>query len=108
MYAGVAVMGYTMFGESTQSQFTLNLPQDLVATKIAVWTTVSRCNIFSFHYLLHLGYDHMELKLFCFNRFAGGQSIYQISFCKKILRNSFLLLLTSIRLSEIHHHVCVP
>ncbi|XP_002862912.2 proton-coupled amino acid transporter 3 [Arabidopsis lyrata subsp. lyrata] len=40
MYAGVAVMGYTMFGESTQSQFTLNLPQDLVATKIAVWTTV--------------------------------------------------------------------
>ncbi|CAD5320816.1 unnamed protein product [Arabidopsis thaliana] len=40
MYAGVAVMGYTMFGESTESQFTLNLPQDLIATKIAVWTTV--------------------------------------------------------------------
>ena len=46
MYAGVAVMGYTMFGEATESQFTLNLPQDLVATKIAVWTTVSRSNIF--------------------------------------------------------------
>lgn len=40
MYAGTAVMGYLMFGESTQSQFTLNLPEDLVATKIAVWTTV--------------------------------------------------------------------
>nr|CAD1843800.1 unnamed protein product [Ananas comosus var. bracteatus] len=40
MFAGVAVMGYTMFGESTQSQFTLNMPHNLVASKIAVWTTV--------------------------------------------------------------------
>ncbi|GAV62530.1 Aa_trans domain-containing protein [Cephalotus follicularis] len=40
MYAGVASVGYMMFGESTQSQFTLNMPKDLVASKIAVWTTV--------------------------------------------------------------------
>ncbi|KAF6167765.1 hypothetical protein GIB67_027543 [Kingdonia uniflora] len=40
MYAGAAVMGYSMFGETTLSQFTLNLPQNLVATKVAVWTTV--------------------------------------------------------------------
>ncbi|XP_022138936.1 amino acid transporter AVT1C-like [Momordica charantia] len=40
MYAGVAFMGYSMFGESTMSQFTLNLPNNLVASKIAIWTTV--------------------------------------------------------------------
>lgn len=40
LYAGAAAMGYTMFGEAILSQFTLNMPQELVATKIAVWTTV--------------------------------------------------------------------
>ncbi|XP_038979878.1 amino acid transporter AVT1C-like [Phoenix dactylifera] len=40
MFAGVAVMGYLMFGESLVSQFTLNMPHNLVASKLAVWTTV--------------------------------------------------------------------
>ena len=40
LFAAAAVMGYKMFGESTESQFTLNLPQDLVVSKIAVWATV--------------------------------------------------------------------
>ncbi|XP_057252118.1 amino acid transporter AVT1C isoform X2 [Beta vulgaris subsp. vulgaris] len=40
MCVGAAVLGYLMFGESTQSQFTLNMPQNLVASKVAVWTTV--------------------------------------------------------------------
>lgn len=40
LFAGAAIMGYIMFGESTESQFTLNLPPNLVASKIAVWTTV--------------------------------------------------------------------
>ncbi|KAL6578089.1 Amino acid transporter avt1c [Orobanche minor] len=40
LLARVAVLGYMMYGESIQSQFTLNMPQELVASKIAVWTTV--------------------------------------------------------------------
>ncbi|KAJ0546042.1 putative amino acid transporter, transmembrane domain-containing protein [Helianthus annuus] len=40
LYVGVAVLGYMMFGESTESQFTLNLPKNLFASKIAVWATV--------------------------------------------------------------------
>ena len=40
LFAGAAVMGYIMFGESTESQFTLNLPPNLVSSRIAVWTTV--------------------------------------------------------------------
>ncbi|KAM0042648.1 putative amino acid transporter, transmembrane domain-containing protein [Helianthus debilis subsp. tardiflorus] len=40
LYAGVAIMGYMMFGESIESQFTLNLPTNFLASKIAVWATV--------------------------------------------------------------------
>ncbi|CAN4114982.1 unnamed protein product [Withania somnifera] len=40
LYAAAAVMGYMMFGDSVESQFTLNLPTDLVASKIAFWTTI--------------------------------------------------------------------
>ncbi|KAL6848439.1 hypothetical protein ACP4OV_021733 [Aristida adscensionis] len=40
LFAGAAVMGYKMFGEATESQFTLNLPDNLVVSKVAVWTTV--------------------------------------------------------------------
>ena len=42
VYAGVAVSGFMMFGESTMSQFTLNLPQQYIPSKIAIWMTV-RC-----------------------------------------------------------------
>ncbi|KAI3730992.1 hypothetical protein L1987_62174 [Smallanthus sonchifolius] len=40
LYAGVAIMGYMMFGELTESQFTLNLPSNFLTSKIAVWATV--------------------------------------------------------------------
>ncbi|CAD6267346.1 unnamed protein product [Miscanthus lutarioriparius] len=40
VYAGVAVSGFLMFGESTMSQFTLNLPQQYIPSKIAIWMTV--------------------------------------------------------------------
>jgi hypothetical protein len=40
LFAGAAVVGYKMFGDATESQFTLNLPENLVVSKVAVWTTV--------------------------------------------------------------------
>ncbi|OWM70212.1 hypothetical protein CDL15_Pgr026062 [Punica granatum] len=40
LYLGSAVMAYLLFADSTESQYTLNLPQSLMASKIAVWTTV--------------------------------------------------------------------
>ncbi|XP_039037401.1 amino acid transporter AVT1C-like [Hibiscus syriacus] len=40
LYAGTAIVGYKMFGEAAESQFTLNMPKDLIASKIAVWATI--------------------------------------------------------------------
>lgn len=40
LYAGMAVLGFKMFGADTASQITLNLPKQFLASKIAVWTTV--------------------------------------------------------------------
>ncbi|PIA60399.1 hypothetical protein AQUCO_00300119v1 [Aquilegia coerulea] len=40
LYTGVAVCGFMMFGDALESQFTLNMPHQFVASKIAVWTTV--------------------------------------------------------------------
>lgn len=52
LYAGTAVMGYMMFGDSSESQFTLNMPKGLVASKVAVWTTVCQTtspSVFSYN-----------------------------------------------------------
>ncbi|XP_024318904.1 amino acid transporter AVT1C [Brachypodium distachyon] len=40
VYTGVACTGFLMFGESTMSQFTLNMPQQYVPSKIAIWMTI--------------------------------------------------------------------
>lgn len=41
LYAVLAIAGFTMFGEDTASQITLNLPKQFFASKLATWTTVS-------------------------------------------------------------------
>ncbi|XP_012831750.1 PREDICTED: vacuolar amino acid transporter 1-like [Erythranthe guttata] len=40
LYAGVAVFGYSMFGEAIKPQFTLNLPTNLEPSKIAGWAVI--------------------------------------------------------------------
>ncbi|KAK1627175.1 hypothetical protein QYE76_001490 [Lolium multiflorum] len=40
VYAGVAATGFLMFGENTMSQFTLNMPQQYIPSKIAIWMTI--------------------------------------------------------------------
>ena len=48
MYSAVAVAGYLMFGDSLKSQFTLNMPRQYLASKVAVWTTV-----WKYYYMNH-------------------------------------------------------
>ncbi|XP_030475590.1 amino acid transporter AVT1D [Syzygium oleosum] len=40
IYIVVSVCGFLMFGDKIKSQFTLNMPQQYMATKVAIWTTV--------------------------------------------------------------------
>ncbi|MED6106685.1 hypothetical protein PIB30_006629 [Stylosanthes scabra] len=40
MYISVGAVGYLTFGDSVESQFTLNMPKELFSSNIATWTTV--------------------------------------------------------------------
>jgi len=77
MYFTVAVVGYSMFGENTLSQYTLNMPRGLVASKIAVWTTVcyyAHSTLYSTCFLNKLCYLVREISNFIYHVFcfAGG------------------------------------
>ncbi|CAM6108029.1 unnamed protein product [Calypogeia fissa] len=40
IYAGIGVLGYTMFGNEVESQVTLNLPKDYLSSRVAIWITL--------------------------------------------------------------------
>lgn len=39
-YGGIGLLGASMFGEKTESQITLNMPSNLVASKVAIWANI--------------------------------------------------------------------
>ncbi len=61
-------MGFTMFGDATASQITLNLPGQFLASKIAVWTTVGHhCSVHSlFQSLLFCHFLFYSLQFWLF------------------------------------------
>lgn len=42
LYAGVAICGFSMFGDSTKAQFTFNMPQKYSASVVAAWMVVRK------------------------------------------------------------------
>ncbi|CAI5463113.1 unnamed protein product [Closterium sp. Yama58-4] len=40
IYGGIAILGYSMYGQATAAQITLNLPPALTPSRIVLWTTI--------------------------------------------------------------------
>ncbi|CAI5493487.1 unnamed protein product [Closterium sp. Naga37s-1] len=40
IYGGIAILGYSMYGQATAAQITLNLPPSLTPSRIVLWTTI--------------------------------------------------------------------
>ncbi|GJP45195.1 hypothetical protein CLOM_g4615 [Closterium sp. NIES-68] len=40
IYGGIAILGYSMYGDATAAQITLNLPPSLIPSRVVLWTTI--------------------------------------------------------------------
>lgn len=75
-------MGYMLFGDSTESQYTLNMPKEYAATKIAIWTTVINSTSLAYMklFIIWICFFPFHLHSFIYFCDTDHQSIHQISF----------------------------
>ncbi|GAB4841889.1 hypothetical protein Ancab_011844 [Ancistrocladus abbreviatus] len=96
VYMAVALFGFLMFGEDTDSQITLNLPKDAVASQIALYYITVRFKhsfrISTFSVIMEIGrYDSIaKLLIYVFSSFS---ITFQHQYCPSLTICKYSLLL---------------